>query len=116
MQSNSGFRHKPVLHYYDFVDMVPYIVDDYIFDACNIILPSGTLEGNCSCGKPGGSMTDSSNYGEPVWKVAVVGIGCSLGGALLAAIATYVYFTKFGGLENRANQHMKFSENPMGQL
>ena len=45
MKSDYGFRGDRVLHYYDFIDMRPYVDDDSIFDPCAVYPTGAALAG-----------------------------------------------------------------------
>ena len=49
VKSDHGFRGDRVLHYYDFIDMRPYVDDDSIFDPCAVYPTGAALAGNCTC-------------------------------------------------------------------
>ena len=43
-----------MLHYYDFVDMIPTVDDMSVFNPCDVYFTEGKpLAGNCTCGLPG---------------------------------------------------------------
>ena len=103
VKSDEGFRGQPVLHFYDFIDMVPFIEDMEVFNPCNVYNTGKPLAGNCSCGRigapapppaswgGGGSGEEGMNAGE----VAGLSIFFLIFGSSVSFIGTYVYFTQF---------------------
>ncbi len=103
VKSDEGFRGQPVLHFYDFIDMVPFIEDMEVFNPCNVYNTGKPLAGNCSCGRigapapppaswgDGGSGEEGMNAGE----VAGLSIFFLIFGSSVSFIGTYVYFTQF---------------------
>ena len=103
VKSDEGFRGQPVLHFYDFIDMVPFVEDMEVFNPCNVYNTGKPLAGNCSCGRVdapapppaswggGGSGKKGMNAGE----VAGLSIFFLIFGSSVSFIGTYVYFTQF---------------------
>jgi hypothetical protein len=114
IRSDKGFRGGPVLHYYDFVDMIPEVTDMRVFNPCDVY--SGKpLAGNCTCGLPGapapapwaaagGDDDEAKEQGE----MAAVAVVCLILGALASFGGTFVYFTKCGGIERQQMKHQQF--------
>jgi hypothetical protein len=117
IKSTKGFRGGPVVHYYDFVDMVPYINDMDVFNPCDVFAGK-PLSGNCTCGLPGtlapAPWASNSGGGDSKAKqqgeMAAVAIVCLFLGALASFGGTFVYFTKCGGIERQTTTHKLFTE------
>lgn len=118
LRSEKGFRGHPVLHYYDFIDMVPRVDDMSVFNPCLVHNTGKPLAGNCTCGLPGApssapwnkDCSDDVLTENEAGEMAAVGLVCLIVGALSAAAGTFMYFTKCGGIERQQMKHQQFSE------
>lgn len=117
IKSDMGFSGHPVLHYYDFVDMIPSVDDMSVFNPCQVYNTGNKpLAGNCTCGLPGapvqapwakaGGDDEAKEQGE----LAVVAVMGLVFGALASFGGTFVYFTRCGGVERQQMKHHQFSE------
>ncbi len=117
VKSDNGFRGQPVLHFYDFVDMVPYVEDMEVFNPCNVYNTGKPFAGNCTCGRIGspapapaswGGGGGSGEEGMKAGEVAGLSIFFLVFGSAVSFIGTYVYFTQ------HANRVPLFPETEMG--
>ena len=117
VKSDNGFRGQPVLHFYDFVDMVPYVEDMEVFNPCNVYNTGKPFAGNCTCGRIGspapapaswGGGGGSGEEGMKAGEVAGLSIFFLVFGSAVSFIGTYVYFTQ------HANRVPLFPEMEMG--
>mmetsp|Transcript_6708 Transcript_6708/g.17169 ORF Transcript_6708/g.17169 Transcript_6708/m.17169 type:complete len:488 (+) Transcript_6708:44-1507(+) len=118
LRSDSGFRGIPVLHYYDFVDMVPLIPDMNVFNPCDLYYGSKPMAGNCTCGLPGAPAAPPSyavvveeDDKKAMMYVAIAAVVCLVVGALSGLGGTYVYFTRCGGVERNQMKHTEMTSN-----
>ena len=116
VKSDNGFRGQPVLHFYDFVDMVPYVEDMEVFNPCNVYNTGKPFAGNCTCGRIGspapapaswGGGGGSGEEGMKAGEVAGLSIFFLVFGSAVSFIGTYVYFTQ------HANRVPLFPETEM---
>lgn len=124
VKSDKGFSGHPILHYYDFVDMIPDVGSMEVFNPCEVYSAAKALAGNCTCGLPGapapapwaagggGGKSSAQMAGE----MAAVAIVCLILGALASYGATYVWFVKCGGIERHQMKHQQFTDPPGTQL
>ena len=117
VKSDNGFRGQPVLHFYDFVDMVTYVEDMEVFNPCNVYNTGKPFAGNCTCGRIGspapapaswGGGGGSGEEGMKAGEVAGLSIFFLVFGSAVSFIGTYVYFTQ------HANRVPLFPEMEMG--
>ena len=117
VKSDNGFRGQPVLHFYDFVDMVPYVEDMEVFNPCNVYNTGKPFAGNCTWGRIGspapataswGGGGGSGEEGMKAGEVAGLSIFFLVFGSAVSFIGTYVYFTQ------HANRVPLFPETEMG--
>ena len=117
VKSDNGFRGQPVLHFYDFVYMVPYVEDMEVFNPCNVYNTGKPFAGNCTCGRIGspapapaswGGGGGSGEEGMKAGEVAGLSIFFLVFGSAVSFIGTYVYFTQ------HANRVPLFPEMEMG--
>lgn len=89
VKSDYGFRGDRVLHYYDFIDMRPYVDDDSIFDPCAVYPTGAALAGNCTCA---GAEVEKNGMGL----AAVAGIVfVILLVAMCAGFGGFVFWTRY---------------------